>query len=989
MKKNVVLRDFSGGMTGDLGQFAAKDITYLKTLNNMIVNRGGTVAPRPGFENVNINLLTYDKILPFRFKGEDHFLVYDPLLKRRWIDTGNTGNATARRMGISGSGFASHNQNISAIGLVWDDYLYRVHEDACNSTLLFIQGNIDVVNDWYSETTQQGFDNRFISGTMSKGIDVSYDSFFWSRFLIYNSNLKIVCYGMERSFYVEEDSGNEQLISIPFGRKTDPLNEIEFDAMTLSSHPNNYTSLKDLRERCFGGSDLRYEAIVGADDVVFMDNTGNLPPLVWNPSRSDFIRDMRVIYHGNLSWGYFIPSYLESEERSRIASFSANYGDVDFKSLITKQIVIDFGLDVNNYNSPFVGKPPDDLTEQDSDLRVTDGFSLSTRQDWNQNAMDLEDNRSTYDGLEGGMDVRSGDLYAIYPVNLKYVTRRMFTNNNFHFGDYFQVCDGRAAVDLYRSSSNPITITGNLPDISYTSWRVFLGRHAYNARTFGLYEPVFYSGDNPGISAESNTPTAFVPSRAQESYMARNANQNYLDNYYADASTVGGLNGNVVTGPRLSSDGKRGFYYSTHRRNFDGTLLSSQSTGTAFKQIDVFSAPMGYDIIIPNVDFNSFEFQRIKNNNDVKSVARPTYFSRGNDFLSNGANKGKYWKYGLAAFGRIGMANYRGRENVMVFGSGDPNKLKLDFSTLALLVSPVTTPPSPTNLLGGKEVFTPEGGLSIIWLDYGGLRIRVGTNRGIIYMTALYSGSSAGASFDTSVNYANRPAFTDGNEYYLAGNKREIFYNRYSEEYQTSRSFNVSFPLTTDVLTENEITHFDSIEQGGQVGFVAGGQFYLGVVDDSKKDTDISWCRIGQKGKIVDEMLVVGGSYYLSLSDSMGRSFVKFDPFGNMEWEETDINAYMEFLSPWVYMMLAQNYDLSGSPETGSLANVKVMGKIRDGSLVKLGRKDEKLYVFRNVEGIFVDDGSSNINNATSGLKLGFKNKDDVLDTVIFNVGNN
>ena len=1036
MKKNIIINDFSGGRTGKFGQFSSPGVNYTQEMTNLIPNRGGSLRTRPGTESLGIKLLKHDKALPFRFREENYILVYDTLLKREWKNAYNSDGTALNpnvshhsRLSYSRSDFfGAHRTLQKFLNLSFgprDDYLLFIHRYAVDSGLVVIPIDVDFTKNIYAGATTAP-DNtvakRFLEAVTHIGIDCKNDSLFWNRFLIYKEDGTLVSTVVKRPFYTDEDSGHEILNDSdgnPYEVPVDITTRPETYFSTKELFAAGFTDLQDLREKMWGGSGLSYEAVSSTEEVMFTDPTGTLPPMVWRPLElPQVVYDLRALYHRDLSGDYYLPSYLTIVEAAQQPDLDTLLRITIGRSVTYKAETISPLYPINSYNSPFV-KPNKGPSSEGKESRGTDvpitgvGMELAVRPEWSFlespepdwviTPEQMDAYRMNQESINGGMVVMWNGMVAIAPEEFFYVgaketSGRVGTSGvrNPPVGKWIPKLTVSEWIYLtgYKADINGISPD----DVSYTSWRIFLSR----GKRIGELEVETIGG-------------VVTPKETEETFIVgERVNDMTLDTAAKDRVITRGM-----------------FFYKMYFQKKDGisefvktrtivpenlpaenvpgqAIFGGKAVNGAFP---VMAEPFGYDIVIPTTNsFSPIEQELTKaGGSDFLDYTKLTFFQdlgygrtipsrsqpprtvlftekRWQPILCPGANKGKYWKYSEAVFGRIILSSYKGKEGVLAFTSNDSEGKRLDFSPLDLFVAKSKNPPDPVQKLGAREEITSEGGISIHWIKAFSNRLRIGTSQGLLTLSSLHSGSlfsTSATAYDTTVFSLYPIVITQGNEYFLSSDKKEVFYNRYSESYKSSRQFSIGHPLKVDVLALNEITNFVGLERDGYLFMVVNGAIYMGVVDDAKKDNEVAWCKFNFSGKRVVSCHAVGQEVFIGLQ---GVGVVKFSPSSNVVWETTDIGAFLEFTAPFVYMILSKDFDLGVAPEFTKMLKLKVFGSISDKSLVSLGDEDEVTYLPREVEGVYVDDISSNLTTATKGVKLGIKKQNDVIDLVIFSL---
>ena len=81
------INNFRQGITGKVGQHSFDAGTSLQDAENVRIERNGQIVPLPGSVEAEqgITVLPADKILAFRWNGETFVIVYDTLLKRKFV----------------------------------------------------------------------------------------------------------------------------------------------------------------------------------------------------------------------------------------------------------------------------------------------------------------------------------------------------------------------------------------------------------------------------------------------------------------------------------------------------------------------------------------------------------------------------------------------------------------------------------------------------------------------------------------------------------------------------------------------------------------------------------------------------------------------------------------------------------------------------------------------------------------------------------------
>ena len=318
--------DFSGGMRGLKGQFSRPDNDSFLNATNMIVDGSGSLVQRGGaveedvVGNTGHVLYDTDVILPFKFRGEIYYFVYDPLHSIRLTTEREGKNVAGHRTST-----AAHWPFSTAVP-TWlapfvgaeDSFTKDQYKDyILNYVLGLSLYEVDPYHtDFYGDQTtairkavetfsvNHGGDTVEIVRSIIKSLwntkdyasavywDMDKTSLWWHRAFI----TKKVRTGVElatdivcRPVAVEEGEDLSTGQTLP----TD-----------VGFHNPNTIWDHDLRKRLYGKSSRRYDAAVGDSHVIFYDREGVLPTLIFFPEvRSGVslgaqypIMDMRLHY---------------------------------------------------------------------------------------------------------------------------------------------------------------------------------------------------------------------------------------------------------------------------------------------------------------------------------------------------------------------------------------------------------------------------------------------------------------------------------------------------------------------------------------------------------------------------------------------------------------------------------------------------------------------------------------------------------------------
>ena len=377
----VVINNYSKGSYGEAGQYLAPDTQAVKELVNLIPRKKGGLAPRNGIEELDVKLMPHDKVTPFLFREEVYYLVYDPLLQRKFANRKDTnasfwlpdvpydlntarpeghfyarwrlnssfdvpssftylaenldprppleGEAGAavlfpffRRAEVTPSeptnpyhsfylkgqeiltkynGFVNltEEQKVAATKEV-TAVLYEVFsvgrintaKVSLNPILLSQNENFSSfsgLNTIYptEDSSLDDYTNIIENQFDQHSVDFKQDSYWWERWIVYDSKGKVVSATIERPILTEENSSAPSLGSIPSSSKSfQLLGEI------------SPSELEGYRNTIWGDSPCRYEVIANTDAALAYDRTGTLPPVLINIPNA-LCTDLRCVYHTN------------------------------------------------------------------------------------------------------------------------------------------------------------------------------------------------------------------------------------------------------------------------------------------------------------------------------------------------------------------------------------------------------------------------------------------------------------------------------------------------------------------------------------------------------------------------------------------------------------------------------------------------------------------------------------------------------------------
>ena len=355
MKYPFTLRDFSGGMKGKKGQFNSSEITHLQDITNFTVERNNTLKQRNGVEELYIDTLENDKILPFTHYGKQYYFVYDPLLNVKY------GGAFDSVKSAGGRRFVDHfgdNQSTrltssthSPIDYLSKEYLNYVElmQSEFDTTytvglglepqddeskwdffrsytntpagLLNVHLNLRKMHMETSPTmlyTKAPYRDQKIISNLPEPLNTYpcvENTFWWNRMYVMDEDFNIITNEIHFANFVSYDSGHTPLTSIP----------VE-DAVVRTA---TYAELQTIREARYSGSDLEYSVTVTEQGVFFYHVDGLLPTmfLALNASHESdrILRDYRTLYLNEIPNGVFktFPYFTEAEYAAQPSLFDA------------------------------------------------------------------------------------------------------------------------------------------------------------------------------------------------------------------------------------------------------------------------------------------------------------------------------------------------------------------------------------------------------------------------------------------------------------------------------------------------------------------------------------------------------------------------------------------------------------------------------------------------------------------------------------------
>lgn len=366
MAIKVTLKNFLAGIQGSSTDDAPRGLYGVADAQDVIVNKDGRIVPIPPvITRDDIHLLDTDKFLSFNWRGKEYHLVYDTLLKRKFLPPGASPTPLLSRINTVHTNLATVTTNpfrtsaeitdtssatdstrlATALREVlnikiktkeyWNTrYLpqytfvfpagretipnYTDARPASTGGLRFFTSAPSYVSLYRNgssdgeATPAQAYTN-LINASDTMFVDDRQDTYLWNRFIIYDEDFRVVCCTVVRPTLVEEDSGEERLSGANI-----------FTEVILRNSQVSSLAWAAGRKNAYGISDDVYRVATHDDRVIFYSPSGRIPTLYWGGGNS--VWDLRCVYHRHSVIPERYGSYMTEVE---IESLSPDIRDGD------------------------------------------------------------------------------------------------------------------------------------------------------------------------------------------------------------------------------------------------------------------------------------------------------------------------------------------------------------------------------------------------------------------------------------------------------------------------------------------------------------------------------------------------------------------------------------------------------------------------------------------------------------------------------------
>ena len=768
--------------------------------------------------------------------------------------------------------------------------------------------------------------------------DFKQDSFWWTRFILYNANWEIVSDSVIRPSVIEEDSGHTQTRDITQAEALDATKDLSAFRSTIFT----------------GKEDLEYRVSEGVDRVYLYDPEGDIPPIVIRKRRTkgknEFLMyDQRVEYVSSFipcsykSYGFATDVMNRSSDYTFNRSAEGIVAEVLRETYNEKERVRAEALTVFNASG---------LSSLPATTNPLDGESVIRRQHILRGALstlsrETSNNEAKFNSFRVlflGLN-REEDFF----VTEWYNTLRYDVLSNTPLADL------DLDMEEYRSPYfNAFTRVRELEDLT---------NPPTNQRTsnddIGLQCLIAYSADG-----ESRI-TGITEFKFNKKFLCVASTARFVTAGLELRETTTGASGlRPTTGIGIYIMGTIGGLFSDPA-SFETSsteLLLGRPVVPSLKIPFVVSSTSNTTTYVLNADRPN-EYVVIKNllPQTVVGLEPTTYSPKKRSFTTLNLPTGnnayrittipligfftkRFFKSFASAFSRTSMGNTRDFPNLFV-ASRHLSATDFDSSFLSL-TSTTASLSDPIRLRGIKQALSIEGGSSILWFasSIGGLSI--GTTKGVTVLRQLYNGV-----FDSEfVNFTNTiptteepPIIIFNNRYVISQDRKTLYYWRSSRDYEADRFISVTKGINRWAREKGLEVSLKGVSADSVLGVLVINTnigAFIGLIDQETSDS-IGFTRI--QGLESDVLINEGN--YTSVKDS---KVVELD-----KGEGSLItNPFVELYDPLSYLIKSQSSH-KHDPFTMKYKNVIIQKKgkieaIRDDD----GKYSDTFTPLRDVENI-------------------------------------
>ena len=744
--------DFSDGMKGRKGQFSRPSEKSVKSLENLIPDSSGSLHNRAPAILSTLPVREFDHVLPFEHQEETYFFVYDSVLKFKWLTV--RPQVSSSLVDIGTRGYVDEVPDVDKIILTVAEYktylqdcfkarFYKAKIDTIAEQKFSRWVGVDVSEIYRAPDGHDKFGRRM-------AVDATSCSFWYTRCFIYKkTSTGFVKQSEEliRPWWHEEDTG-EVVTPVPV-------------AEWLSDPEGS-------RKKFFDGKGKhQYKATVGTDKVVFFNERGQLPALVYEfADVSNFVTDLRTVYHQNevysvrSSSGDFSGLVKEWSIRPiRLKSF----GTKVWTSFSPAMQYTEF-----HFNSPFVP-----ISEVEKNISSTAREYVSPSFYKKPDGVVSDTVSFTVSGLTNTSNVKFGKVFSQNTPPLHLGRDDTSVYDTAFAGGYYSTSGGNARLRNLYTFGTEMAVTLKRINISASTYKNAVGvtNNDLTNLIMGRYV------GNPFIDVAS----IFAIKDEARSSFADTLFYGYIPFMPLYVETIGGSG---VPGGNF----------------FDLDLIwrigDKPATFSAFGRVVALNK-----LVLDNFGCSYFSLQNTQLSGFPLKKIKEVPFTH--QSVTVGATKGNYFRAAAFDQGRLVLAGSKQSSNIIIGGKPVHKGRILDFDTLTIMTSP--DPLKPVDAEGFRHPFTPESGLDILWMRRLREYFYVGTTLGLVKVEKLTASFLVAASINTSVVITSVPASVFNQLIFTTYKKNRIYTLEYSRDVNRETIFSVSDSLFSDFFGQDKV----------------------------------------------------------------------------------------------------------------------------------------------------------------------------------------
>lgn len=1050
----AVLESFSGGMVGKRGQFRQKNLREVfQHAENLLVERDGSLRSRPALQRASLGIPTLptDSVLRFIFNNRTYTIVYDPLYMVTYKQNRNPGlakilsppdpkyrtpnnhsdkifphervsrDAAMRPTFLASERYGIGLSDISYSGIKTNSATLRKYNIADQSFRNLIREQDQMTFDaeyklyirmylnriyqiidthwlWVGErgevrggypkvhaNRETYFTNRFSSVSIDK------HSYYWTRFLMYDDNGKIVCNGVTRTL-PESTIPPQGVIPETLTPSMEQSGSSFQEKINSTTFPDFHTldsfGVPLYRSRFRGnysGYNQDAEVNVGASVAVLSDDSGFAGPIFIDLSKLQnnevaSAYDFKCAYTPE-SWHF--PSYMTHEEfllyRSTFAEIATDrvavnddiiaYNGIRAAATGRLNAAVDASVasyeKIVNAEKAFTTNAASEEANQLPVVAQANSDILRLRRLYPPSIGKMTWHGSL-DGIEGATENNKtvGLGIGITPYWRGYPLVRWY-----EFGP-------GAVFRLPEDPTDPSQIKA-MRDSAF-SRSGYLSSGDNNARTTkinsGSYLTYFnYFFDCIGDETGRNTGAEVHGANTRDWTGTEGPNKNIIVVIPRPWSPlVERTTTNVVRWLNVFTS------YGTH---WNAHYIRSSSSGLYYRPTNIVRGPA--------VSARKFIINNVANLRKLWNVLRQV--ESDSDVLEERYNT--YAGFNYRDYPTI-TATFFSR--IILSGFAFPNQIAASrqlFSTSNVKFDLYARIRAGSNPLVGRgivQALTPEGGLIIYWIRLlrrrGESGVVVGTSLGDVILTA--DGFSVDALKDANLDRQSNPPTRPpvqvlGATYQLIQNNRDVFLLEYDDIAKRNKLITVTAPIQ-DFITEG-INQLWGIDNSARLIIRSGSRVFIGLV---YAGGDMAWSEIsvprrdGQRSSIHSVQLVGGQLYIDSEIGNFTLDFSETSPI------EEDSEVSITLCSPLAYYIRENQsglipFEVPFNVEDYNYARGQLLGKFLGKTFVSTTEQDGTVASsYRN----HCDISPQNLKNYDSAIKFTFEGREIQVDCAIVGV---